>query len=69
MIKLFKKNKIVSTILVAVQITALLAGLSGCGKASADIPELIEPSTIATAYRPVSKRTVGKIEMIYGHVV
>lgn len=69
MIKLFKKNKIVSTILVAVQITVLLAGLSGCGKASADIPELIEPSTIATAYRPVSKRTVGKIEMIYGHVV
>lgn len=69
MIKLFKKNKIVSAILVTVQLTALLAGLSGCGKATADIPELIEPGTIAAAYRPVSKRTVGKIEMVYGHVV
>lgn len=43
---------------------------TGCGQAaSADIPELIEPIAVNSAYRPVEYGTVGDIEILFGTVV
>ncbi len=59
----------ISAVLVCVQILSLLTIMTGCSSNSGDIPALEEPKEAASAYRPVSKRVVGTVEMFYGTVV
>ena len=59
----------ISAVLISVQILSLLSFATGCGAKSSDAPELNEPVMAEVQYRPVSKRTIGKKEIMYGHVV
>ena len=71
-IKAFYKKNIrqrISAGLVCVQLAALALGVSGCGAANIEIPELKEPKSATVSYRPATKRIVGKTEYLNGVVV
>ena len=59
----------IKKLIAGLMIPAFLLGLAGCSNAKADIPELMEPVSQTEAYRPVSRRRVGKMELLDGQVV
>ena len=71
-IKAFYKKNIrqrISAGLVCVQLAALALGVSGCGAANIEIPELKNLNQQPFPYRPATKRIVGKTEYLNGVVV
>ena len=68
--KLNNNKPTVAAFLVMIQIICLLGSVTGCGKnKKAEVPELLEPRTAVNSYRPVKKRTIGKIDKYMGIVV
>ena len=59
----------ISAVLICAQLITMLSFMTGCSSSKGDIPELNEPAVAESAYRPVSKRIVGKKELMFGTVV
>lgn len=59
----------ISAILICAEIISMLSFMTGCGSSKAEVPELNEPVVAESAYRPVSKRIVGRKELMFGTVV
>ncbi|MCR5213018.1 MAG: efflux RND transporter periplasmic adaptor subunit [Eubacterium sp.] len=66
--RVFNKAHI-AFILVMAQLMMVLGGVTGCGNEKVQAPELIDPVSFAVNYRPLTKRMVGKVELMYGKVV
>ncbi len=59
----------ISAVLISAELLSLLGFMTGCGGSKAAIPQLEEPIVAEASYRPLSKRIVGKKEIMYGKVV
>ena len=58
----------ISAVLISAELLSLLGLMTGCGGSEAAIPQLEEPIVAEASYRPLSKRIVGKKEIMYGKV-
>ena len=69
--KLRKKldKKKVASFLIAAEIITMLSTVTACGTSEAEVPELKEPVTSISTYRPVTRMTVGALKNLYGQVV
>lgn len=64
-----KRKRAYLFLLAAVQMLEILY-CAGCGKnAAAGVPELLEPASVNSAYRPVEKGDIGTLEILFGTVV
>ena len=59
----------VAVILIMAQLILLMGSFTGCGSNVVDVPELKEPVSTVDPFRPVKKRTVGKVSYYKGQVV
>ncbi|MBO4862902.1 MAG: efflux RND transporter periplasmic adaptor subunit [Eubacterium sp.] len=65
---LFHSNRIKKTV-AAVLIFSFVLSLTACAGAGYAVPELKEPVSLTEFYRPVSKRIVGTVNMLFGTVI
>ena len=59
----------VAVILIMAQLILLMGSFTGCGSNVVDVPELKELVSTVDPFRPVKKRTVGKVSYYKGQVV
>ena len=52
----------VAVVLLVVEILMLFSGLTACGDTAEEVPELMEPTSLAESYRTVTKRVVGRVK-------
>ena len=52
----------VAVVLLVAEILMLFGGLTACGDTAEEVPELMEPTSLAESYRTVTKRVVGKVK-------